>query len=121
VLTPEAWIKLQDHGSDAAAPDLRAVRALEVRRCSGTLGCRSASWETPLAGTGSETVVRWDPAELRAHRAQREDLLVLDVRTADARQLHPYEIPGARWMPLADVVQHAGSLPRDAPIVAYCT
>jgi len=52
---------------------------------------------------------------------RRDDLIVLDVRTADARALHPYEIPGARWMPLASVVQQADTLPRDVPIVTYCT
>jgi rhodanese-related sulfurtransferase len=67
------------------------------------------------------SIERWRPERLRTERANREDLVVLDVRTADARALHPYEIPGARWMPLAAVVQQAESLPREAPIVAYCT
>jgi len=66
-------------------------------------------------------VVRWQAEELRRERAARDDLIVLDVRTADARALHPYEIPGARWMPLASVVQQADTLPRDVPIVTYCT
>lgn len=70
---------------------------------------------------GDRTIVRWRPEKLQRERAERDDLVVLDVRTADARALHPYEIPGARWMPLAAVVQQAGSLPRDAPIVTYCT
>jgi rhodanese-related sulfurtransferase len=67
------------------------------------------------------SIVRWRPEELRRERAVHEDLVVLDVRTSDARFVHPYEIPGTRWMPLASVVEHAGSLPRDAPIVTYCT
>jgi len=73
---------------------------------------------------GNETigsVVRWQPEELRRERAKRDDLVVLDVRTADARIVHPYEIPGARWVPLAAVVSQAASLPRDVPIVTYCT
>jgi len=67
------------------------------------------------------TIVRLQPEELRRERAARDDLIVLDVRTADARIVHPYEIPGARWMPLAAVVQEADTLPHDAPIVTYCT
>ncbi len=45
----------------------------------------------------------------------------LDVRTRDAREARPREIPGARWLPLPDVVQRGGNLPRDATIVTYCT
>jgi len=75
-----------------------------------------------LSGSdGQGTILRWRPERLRQERATRDDVVVLDVRTADARSLHPYQIPGARWMPLAAVVQQAGALPRDAPIVTYCT
>jgi rhodanese-related sulfurtransferase len=59
--------------------------------------------------------------EIRSRRAQGEEILTLDVRTPDARVVHPYEIPGSRWMPLTEVVQHAPSLPRETTIVAYCT
>jgi len=66
-------------------------------------------------------IVRWQPERLEKECADRDDVVVVDVRTADSRALHPYEIPGARWMPLPAVVDQAGSLPRDAPIVTYCT
>ena len=49
-----------------------------------------------------------------------EDFWV-DVRTDCARLAQPFEIPGSRWVPLADVAWHAPNLPRDATIVAYCT
>ncbi|MBW2715149.1 MAG: hypothetical protein JRD03_03690 [Deltaproteobacteria bacterium] len=70
---------------------------------------------------GSKRVTRWVAEEIRSRRAQGEEILTLDVRTPDARVVHPYEIPGSRWMPLAEVVQHATSLPRETTIVAYCT
>jgi len=66
-------------------------------------------------------ITRWSPTELRSRRAQGEAILTLDVRSPDARVVHPYEIPGSRWLPLADVVEQAATLPRDAAIVAYCT
>ncbi len=66
-------------------------------------------------------VTRWAPKELRSRRARGEAILTLDVRTSDARVVHPYEIPGSRWLPLAEVVQHSTALPRDTTIVAYCT
>ncbi len=69
----------------------------------------------------AKRVTRWAPEELRSRRARGEAILTLDVRTPDARVVHPYEIPGSRWLPLAEVVQHSTALPRDAAIVAYCT
>ncbi len=69
----------------------------------------------------AKRVTRWAPEEVRSRRARGEAILTLDVRTSDARVVHPYEIPGSRWLPLAEVVQHSTALPRDAAIVAYCT
>jgi len=73
--------------------------------------------------SGSETgqVERWSSDELRTQRARHGDLVIVDVRTLDARQLIPYEIPGAHWIPLAEVARSAGRLPRDATVVTYCT
>jgi rhodanese-related sulfurtransferase len=70
---------------------------------------------------GAKRVTRWAADELRSRRAQGEVILPLDVRTADARVVHPYEIPGSRWLPLSEVVAQTAALPRDAVIVAYCT
>ena len=66
-------------------------------------------------------VSRLDAHELRRLRARGEALVPVDVRTADARLAKPIQIPGARWLPLADVARHATTLPRDATIVTYCT
>ena len=69
----------------------------------------------------AKRITRWAPEEVRSRRARGEAILTRDVRTSDARVVHPYEIPGSRWLPLAEVVQHSTALPRDAAIVAYCT
>ena len=69
----------------------------------------------------SQDVGRLSPEELRELRARDERVVTLDVRTRDARALTPYAIPGARWLPLADVVASSASLPRAATLVAYCT
>ena len=66
------------------------------------------------------------PKRIAAHalhqRMQGADpVVVLDVRTADARKLHPETIPGARWVPLSDVSKMGDRIPRDAVIAAYCT
>ena len=72
-------------------------------------------------GTGLGAVGRWSAAKLRAARAKGDDIIVVDVRTADARALHREQIPGARWIPLAEVAERARGLPRTASIVTYCT
>ncbi len=69
----------------------------------------------------AEAVPRRSPEEIRELRAKHRDVRVLDVRTCDARELHPQAVPGAEWVPLADVVEYARSLPRDIPLVTYCT
>jgi rhodanese-related sulfurtransferase len=66
-------------------------------------------------------VTRLVAEELRSRRSQGETILTLDVRSPDARVVHPYEIPGSRWLPLSEVVNQAAALPRDAAIIAYCT
>ena len=50
-----------------------------------------------------------------------EGVVVLDVRTADGLSVRPYQICGTRWLPLAEVVQQADTLPRPRTIVTYCT
>jgi rhodanese-related sulfurtransferase len=66
-------------------------------------------------------IPRWNADQLRTQRARGGDLVVLDVRTLDARMQQPCEIPGARWLPLADVARGTGELSRDATIITYCT
>lgn len=65
--------------------------------------------------------LRISPAELHTRIVQGETVVVLDVRTEDALSVHPYQIPGARWIPLPAVVQQAETLPRQGTIVTYCT
>ena len=56
-------------------------------------------------------------AELLA-RAKRDDVVVLDVRPQD--EFAAGHIPGAVSVPLEELEQRLGSLPRDTEIVAYC-
>jgi rhodanese-related sulfurtransferase len=59
--------------------------------------------------------------ELRELYRSGAEVVVLDVRTTDARVVHPERIPEARWIPLADITRSAPALPRGAVIAAYCT
>ena len=65
-------------------------------------------------GGGLEPVTR---AELLA-RVKRDDVVVLDVRPPE--EFAAGHIPGAVSVPLDQLEQRLGSLPRDAEIVAYC-
>ena len=68
-----------------------------------------------------QDVPRMSPEELYTRMAHGEAVLVLDVRTTDGLSVHPGQIPGTRWLPLAEVVQQADTLPRQGTIVTYCT
>jgi len=61
------------------------------------------------------------PQGLYTRMTQGEMVVVLDVRTRDGLGVHPSQIPGTRWLPLAEVVQQADTLPRQGTIVTYCT
>jgi rhodanese-related sulfurtransferase len=67
----------------------------------------------------TQDALRMTPEELHARMTQGELVVVLDVRTEDALSVHPYQIPGARWLPLASVVEQAHTLPRQGTIVSY--
>jgi membrane protein DedA with SNARE-associated domain/rhodanese-related sulfurtransferase len=47
--------------------------------------------------------------------------LIIDVRSATARELEPHWIPGAVAISLSDVDAHLKGLPRDRDIILYCT
>jgi membrane protein DedA with SNARE-associated domain/rhodanese-related sulfurtransferase len=47
--------------------------------------------------------------------------VIVDVRSATAHALEPRTIPGALWVPLAEVAARVTHLPRDRDIVLYCT
>ena len=47
--------------------------------------------------------------------------LIIDVRSATARELEPHWIPGAVAISMAEVDAHLKDLPRDRDIILYCT
>ncbi len=49
----------------------------------------------------AQNVLRLDPQEIRARRAQGEDIVFVDVRTQAARSIQPEQIPGTHWLSLA--------------------
>lgn len=67
----------------------------------------------------SQDVPRLTAEQLSTRMAQGETVIALDVRTAAAIRFQPDQIPGSQWLPLAEVVDGAATLPRNATIATY--
>jgi membrane protein DedA with SNARE-associated domain/rhodanese-related sulfurtransferase len=65
-------------------------------------------------------MARISAGELYTHLGSASPPVVLDVRSSTASGLQPQRIPGALQVPLQEVVQHLGKLPRDRDIILYC-
>jgi rhodanese-related sulfurtransferase len=63
--------------------------------------------------------LRLSAEEVHARIVQGKPVIIVDVRTEDALSVHPYQIPGSRWLPLAAVVEQVHTLPRQSTIVCY--
>jgi rhodanese-related sulfurtransferase len=50
-----------------------------------------------------------------------EPIGILDVRRREAWAADPARIPGALWLPLEEVPHRVRDLPRDTPLVVYCS
>ena len=67
------------------------------------------------------SVPRIGPYELNEKLARGEKVFILDVRTPAAYEESSFTIPGAVRIPAAEVSSRLNELPRDVPIVTYCT
>jgi rhodanese-related sulfurtransferase len=59
------------------------------------------------------------PMEVRRMIDEREDFLFLDVRSP--REYEQVRLPGAKLIPLGALRGRLGELPKDRPIVAFCS
>jgi membrane protein DedA with SNARE-associated domain/rhodanese-related sulfurtransferase len=66
-------------------------------------------------------MARISVAELHAQMQLEPAPIIVDVRSPSAQQLELRRIPGALHVPVHDVAQHVGTLPRDREIIFYCT
>lgn len=66
-------------------------------------------------------MARISVAELYESMAAGAAPVVLDVRSHTAQALQRQRIPGALHVPLQEVGQHVGKLPRDRDIILYCS
>jgi rhodanese-related sulfurtransferase len=59
--------------------------------------------------------------ELRRRMNAGEQFVFIDTRNPQAWAESDVKLPGALRIPLADAQEHLAELPRDKPIVTYCT
>ena len=59
--------------------------------------------------------------DLQRRLDRGDDVVVVDVRQPAGFAAYPGEIPGAVRIPPAKLPERYGELPRDRPLVLYCT
>ncbi len=64
---------------------------------------------------------RISPQDLKGRLAEGEDLVIVDLRSDLAYQQQGSKIPGAIHIPPAEFRLRHGEIPKDRPIVMYCT
>lgn len=70
-------------------------------------------------GVGGFRTMGVDELARRLH--DRAATLVLDVRHREAWSVEGVTIPGAVWVPLDEVPERVRDLPRDVPLVVFCS
>ena len=61
------------------------------------------------------------PQEVKARMDRGEAVAFIDARNPQAWQKATTKLPGAIRVPADDVADHLGEIPRDRPVIAYCT
>ncbi|PYX89339.1 MAG: hypothetical protein DMG68_05395 [Acidobacteria bacterium] len=59
--------------------------------------------------------------ELRRRMEAGEDFTIIDTRNPQAWGDSDVKLPGAIRVPIGELQQHISEIPRDKPIVTYCT
>ncbi len=59
--------------------------------------------------------------DLRRRQVAGEEILILDVRSRAELERDPFIIPGAKHVPVDELAQFEGDIPRDRDIVVYCS
>jgi hypothetical protein len=64
---------------------------------------------------------RISPQDLKRRLAQGENLVIVDLRSDLAYQQQGSRIPGAIHIPPGEFHRRNGEIPKDLPVVMYCT
>ena len=82
----------------------------------GWLAGGMAAWRTAAQPLGS--LPQWTPKELEAHRRDKDDLFILDVR--QPAEWHAGHVPDAHHIPGSNLPAQLDDVPKDKPIAVYC-
>jgi adenylyltransferase/sulfurtransferase len=96
-------------GDDPAIRDLGDAEAL----------CQAPS-PSPDAGMDPDAVPEITPAELHGRLRGGESLAIIDVREPWEWEIGNLEPQGARLIPMNEVPERMGEIPRDGPVVLHC-
>jgi sulfur-carrier protein adenylyltransferase/sulfurtransferase len=108
---------------DALSMTFREVRVPKDPECpicsahptqTGLVSYEEVCEPAAAAADGGEL----EPRDLARRLAAGEMMELLDVRLE--REVEIATLPGARWIPLHELADRIGELPRGRPIVAYC-
>ena len=66
-------------------------------------------------------MARIAPEALKRRLDDREDVMVIDLRTPLDVAATPYAIPGSRWMTVDAIDEHEAELLRARELVLYCS
>jgi rhodanese-related sulfurtransferase len=66
-------------------------------------------------------IQRISKEELKRKLDTREAMTILDARSPEAWRESDVQLPGAIRIPPDEVDRHLAEIPRDRPIVTYCT
>jgi len=66
-------------------------------------------------------IARIKPQVLKQRIEAGEEIAILDLRSALDVTLAPYVLPGARWITIDSLDQHASDITRDRDLVVYCS
>ena len=92
---------------------LLAVLLLAVLAGCGTTVSKGGTPET------IEDVPRIDPTEVKAMIDRGDDLLIVDTRSLES--YNAGHIAGAISLPVAELADRYEELPKDIPLILYCT
>ena len=124
----ELLLSDNSYGDEPGGPCWGEIRAngfiwpleeMEKLYLAGSETERAATLRAELARElGEEQPIVCEVMEPAAIRAQRDELLVIDVRGAS--EYAAGHLSGARHIPLAALADALGDLPRDQRIITYC-
>lgn len=116
VLPADARIFVVAPGAREADDTARQLLRVGLDQVVGSVDGGFEAWRA--AGLPVSHIAQMSAADLRARRAARDPITVLDVRTPHEWRTH--HLDGAMHLPLGDVPSRLGSVPTNVPVAAIC-